>query len=275
MFRLSIYLLQVLFVHGIILTGDCPKEVLPSHSLESVLSVTSKSGGANIIVGIPFVEHTSNLFQNFGYDSKLVFQITSEIVNNSTAALKIVGALRLGFVFILSEIISWEDDQLTINSTVTSNDIQVCHPPTSDTLRVWFEDDFLIFWSCRNSEFPGKHDEAVLIALADYAINVEGLEWAHWIERINIKIKRVAHKYLNFDILNEVDWWDPHKKTSRSVNTNPYHCSRPRIFGNIWELSNIIAVYIVLVIIICAVRYNPTIVCRLFKRYRQVHPYKI
>lgn len=258
-----------LSVQGIIFPGSCPRTINPPS-----VSFPPEPLALSIILSVPFsTDGGPYFFQEFGMDTVKVFQATLGIYE-SEMYLQLDGDFTFdGVVFVYSQIISQQDGELTLNSTITSSLGGDCFPAKTDNIKMWIEGDYVILWSCVGvTDF--EYDVGVVLLKIFYeeedelAYKLYNLN-SSWIEPMNHELKDITTKYLSANLMDAIKWWDP-KARSAELPKNPFDC--PRRVQSDWDrLFRILICYVIFMVLVIFATFEYK--CRFRKRDCQVHPY--
>lgn len=259
-------------VHGIILSGSCPRLINPP----TVNFRPNDTLALDIILSVPFSSSKGPyLFQQFGMNTVNVFRVTAGIYDSETY-FQLEGDFTLDKSYVYSQIISQQDGELTFNSTVSSNFGGDCFPPKTHHMKLWIEGDYMILWSCLDITDPYEYDEGFVLLkilhepeeeLAYKLLNSNSC----WIEPMNQELKVITAKYLSANLMAGIKWWDPNGRPTDLIE-NPFDCRRvERDFEGLFRSLLCYVIFMVLVIF-ATFEYK----CRFTffrKRDCQVHPY--
>lgn len=206
---LKVLLFVLCMANAVKLPGKCPL-VPPTHSL------LNHTGSPEIVLSIPFAPGTPTyLFRrlNETFVGVPMFGITED---NGTGALKLGNMFQeVSYVSLnATVIVGQSNESLLINGSIrveTGRDTwpKECHRPIQEEIRVWFEDQFVILWSCVDIHETEEHDEAAV--LLTYFPETAQYYFRYQYERslfneMLLKLKPIAEKYLNQDLIDAMNW---------------------------------------------------------------------
>lgn len=148
--------------------------------------------------------------------------------------------LERGYIRITSEA-KRHGDKVILTSTVLGldNSPHKCYPPLGVEVRVWFESDLLMIWSCVNRNETNSLDEAALI----YGF-LPTLHSTRFVELSTVK--SMAKKYVSSDLLETItmNWKQP-------MTIDPFACAF-EVLSNRIPIYFPILMFLVFLGILCA-----------------------
>lgn len=183
------------------LPGKCPI-VPPTHFPKLIRHYRE------IVLGVPFsIERPSHLFKAFDSINLLGF-LSLSISENSPDTLRITYDDSKFVVHgNLTTYDTTNDKSLCLTSFLTKT-FTVCQGTLTEEIRMWFEGDFLIIWSCANNDTNYTHDEAVLFVVEQADVELilyhkSPLEYRKMMQKLKVTVR----KYLSDSLLlDTIDW---------------------------------------------------------------------
>lgn len=223
MYRSLIFSLSIpcLFTMAVKIPEPCPN--VPKTQFDCSNIKLSR----DILLALPFYKHPSNFFVEISplidHNAAVKLNITSfEIRTTVFPEFDNWGSTSHGVAEIDRSNNKWEiylstsvNDRIKGPDATTLNVPSKCRPPLKEEIRMWCDDEFVIFWSCAgNPNDRSWHDEALLVTIQSTKrkVNLSNFtEYNLMMERFN----KTARNYVTEYLLSEVDW------TKRTTNVVP------------------------------------------------------
>lgn len=183
------------------LPGKCPI-VPPTHFPRQIRHFRE------IVLGVPFsIERPSHLFKAFDSINLLGF-LSLSISKNGSDTFKITYEDSKFMVHgNLTTYDTTKDQSLCLTSLMETS-FTVCQGTIAEEIRMWFEGDFLIIWSCANNDTSNTHDEAVLFVvepkhMALILFHKSPMEYRKMMQKLNVTVRKYLRDSL---LLDTIDW---------------------------------------------------------------------
>lgn len=241
---LIICLLLIYSAIGVKLPGNCPK-VQDSHTIQTASVVFYQ-----FFFGISFAEQPTYLFINATGVHAQGLRIMVEVIDNGLCEIQLYNLaqtnresrsysaanfnfhIKLGSLTVESKIL----DQIegSQNMDLDKFEPSQCYKPIKEVVRLWFEDPFIIIWSCVNSTIYNEHDEAIILG-GPVPANVSDLV------KMTDQSKAFAKKLIGKDLFDVIDW--RMDLLNNGTDYNPFACPT--------STQNIIIIIFVTIFILC------------------------
>lgn len=212
--------------YAVKLAAKCPKvpDPISAKQLSELVFNDSPLRRLRLIVGVPFsTGHTSHLFKEINFNNRnwLKLKFDLNLIVFYTASLANNIAMRLFY----GEFGGKFSYETTIHPNISSYKRVKCHKPIIEFGNMWWEDDFLIMWSCTEGiASANEHDEAVLvIELIDKELDLGYDESKDTYLKRLLDLNVTLRGFLKEPLLNEIDW-APEQRNSSVVFENPWPC---------------------------------------------------
>lgn len=217
---LAVYLQSVF---GVVFTGACPKTPQTYQPVLIRESNKNKSGykvNFDSLLGISFADQNpSNLFKDFDISTAHLMSLSFSLQLPNVFNLEFGGED-------VSIINTWYEDgeSLSVESFLSYNSFKHkldCFNDTSDTVKMWEDDYFMMIWSCKDAE-PGFHDEALMA----FETNMPERRYNEMTNperhlRLMKDFNVTARKYLSKQLLDFIDW---ERKAEQEYPYIPFKC---------------------------------------------------
>lgn len=206
--KVILFLFCATVLHGVKLPGQCP-QAPATHKFRNVLSYYPE-----LILGVPFTDpKTTLLFKDVRTSNVQSYYI--QISRNYT---RINFEVRDPYPYetyysesVLEYANTSESDSLYLRSHISvryKNDSTRnynCNFISEVNVRIWFDGEFVIIWSCRDNNYI-DHEEAVLMVAYHDSYNISYHGQVTEYSKMMKRLKNVAQKYLKEDLLNKIQW---------------------------------------------------------------------
>lgn len=253
-------IVQILFFSGfcasavqaIELPGHCPL-VPPTHFPRYFRE------SSEIVLGFPFsIERPSHIFKPF--DSiNLVGFFSFSISENSPDTFKIT--YEDSKFVVRGNLTTYEttkDQSLWLTSHLKESLI-ACEGVLTEDIRMWFEDDLLIIWSCTNNVTGDTHDEAALFVVE--APNVKRIfihESPDEFKIMRSLVKALAQHYLNNSLLlDSIDWQEGTSISADNSSRVEFQCQLvPQLSKGPLQLLLLNLITVLILVLVAAKVYS-------------------
>lgn len=221
-FKFVFLLVLSSLIQGIKWEGKCPKAAT-SHNLDNIPFTQG-----SFLVGVPFSGgHPSNLFIEGSPDylRRSLFQqwftisgsrLETTIMNGKLLAIHKVIEVRNGTLILKSSLFEIERNPkgFVVYKNVSCQSID-------EQVQLWYEDEFIIIWSCLENDMSTDHDEALLVVFPHFGYNPNDAEFSSLANRFKV----IAKNYISTHMIEAIDWSSElHQENTSITILNPFYC---------------------------------------------------
>lgn len=192
-------------------------------SRDILLALPFSNRPSNFFVEIsPLVDHNAAVHLNITR-VEMITRVFPEIDNwgsTSHGIAKIDGYQDQWNIFLTTSV----NDRIKGSELTTLDVPSKCRQPQKEEIRLWCDDEFVIFWSCANdvNDFSW-HDEALLVTIKSTQRKVilsNFTEYNLMMERFN----KTARNYVTDTLLREVDWTKRTTSVVPKIRFRQFNC---------------------------------------------------